>query len=95
MSKSEYYWVMLPFSFTIAFLLHLLLFSTAPMVTVIMEEMGLSHADFGFIYSAAMISLILFWIRWGLIGDRMVYLNAFRIAFAHLGRLCRVTGVLA
>lgn len=79
-SKGEYHRVMLSFSFTIAFLLHLLLFATAPMVTVIMEEMDLSHADFGFVFSVAMISLIVFRIPWGLIGDRIGYLNAFRIA---------------
>ncbi len=68
------------FSFVVAFLLHLLLFATAPMVTVIMEEMDLSHAEFGFAFSAAMISLILFRIPWGLIGDRIGYLAALRIA---------------
>lgn len=71
---------MFSFSFVIAFLLHLLLFGTAPMVTSIMEEMSLSHADFGLIFSAAMISLLLFRIPWGLIGDRIGYLNVFRIA---------------
>jgi len=76
----KYYWVMLSFSFTIALLLHVLLFATAPMVTVIMEEMGLSHADFGFVFSAAMISLILFRIPWGFIGDKIGYLDALRIA---------------
>ncbi len=79
-SKSEYQMVMLIFSFIIAFLLHLLLFGTAPMVTVIMEEMHLSHADFGFVFSAAMISLILFRIPWGLVGDGIGYRNALRIA---------------
>ena len=79
-SKSAYRLVMLMFSFTVAFLLHLLLFSTAPMVTVVMEEMRLSHADFGLVFSVAMISLILFRIPWGLIGDRIGYLNALRIA---------------
>lgn len=79
-SKSAYRLVMLTFSFTVAFLLHLLLFSTAPMVTVVMEEMRLSHADFGLVFSVAMISLILFRIPWGLIGDRIGYLNALRIA---------------
>ena len=79
-NKSRYRWVMLAFSFIIAFLLHLLLFSTAPMVTVIMEEMNLSHADFGIIFSVAMMSLILFRIPWGMTGDRIGYLNAFRIA---------------
>ncbi len=77
---SLYRWVMLSFSFTIAFLLHLLLFSTAPMVTAIMGEMSLSHTDFGFIFSAAMLSLILFRIPWGLIGDRIGYVNALRVA---------------
>jgi len=71
---------MISFSFVIAFLLHLLLFVTAPMVTQIMEEMNLSYADFGLVFSAAMISLLLFRIPWGLIGDRIGYLNVFRIA---------------
>ena len=70
---------MLSFSFAIAFLLHLLLFSTAPMVSVIMTDMSLSYAGFGFLFSAAMISLVLFRIPWGLIGDRIGYLNVFRI----------------
>jgi len=71
---------MLFFSFVIAFLLHLLLFATAPMVTAIMSEMELSYAGFGIIFSAAMVSLILFRIPWGLIGDRLGYVNAVRIA---------------
>jgi cyanate permease len=77
---SKYRWIMISFSFVIAFLLHLLLFVTAPMVTQIMEEMNLSYADFGLVFSAAMISLLLFRIPWGLIGDRIGYLNVFRIA---------------
>ena len=76
----KYRWVMISFSFIIAFLLHLLLFVTAPMVTQIMKEMNLSYADFGLVFSAAMISLLLFRIPWGLIGDRIGYLNVFRIA---------------
>lgn len=71
---------MLAFAFLIAFLLHLLLFSTAPMVSVIMEEMDLSYTEFGLVFSVAMISLILFRIPWGLVGDRLGYLNALRIA---------------
>jgi MFS family permease len=79
-TPKKYYRVMLFFSFAIAFLLDLLLFATAPMVTQIMGEMKLSHVDFGFLFSAAMISLLLFRIPWGLIGDRIGYLNVFRIA---------------
>jgi cyanate permease len=80
MTRSKYRWIMISFSFVIAFLLHLLLFVTAPMVTQIMMEMHLSYADFGVVFSAAMISLLLFRIPWGLIGDRIGYLNVFRIA---------------
>jgi cyanate permease len=76
---SKYRWIMISFSFVIAFLLHLLLFATAPMVTQIMKEMNLSYADFGLVFSAAMISLLLFRIPWGLIGDRIGYLNVFRV----------------
>jgi len=79
-SESRYPRVMLSFAFAIAFLLHLLLFATAPMVTVIMEEMNLSYAEFGLVFSAAMISLIFFRVPWGYIGDRIGYLRTFKIA---------------
>lgn len=79
-SKGKDKLLMLIFSFIIAFLLHLLLFGTAPMVTPIMEEMKLSHADFGFVFSVTMISFILFRIPWGIIGDKIGYLNALKIA---------------
>ena len=77
--KTPYHLIMLSFSFAIAFIMHLLLFCTAPMVTPIMEEMDLSHGDFGVVYSSAMLSLILFRIPWGLLGDRIGYLNTFKI----------------
>jgi cyanate permease len=72
--------VMLAFAFAIAFLLHLLLFATAPMATVVMEEMELSHTQFGIVFAAAMISLVIFRIPWGLIGDKIGYVSAIRIA---------------
>jgi cyanate permease len=73
-------WLMLSLAFLIAFLLHLLLFATSPMVSLIMTEMRLSHAQFGFIFGAAMVSLILFRIPWGYLGDRQGYQNVFRVA---------------
>ena len=72
--------LMLSFTFSIGFILHLLLFATAPMVSIIMEEMSLSHTEFGMVYSASMLSLILFRIPWGLFGDRKGYLFSLRIA---------------
>jgi len=71
---------MLSFTFFIGFILHLLLFATAPMVSIIMEEMNLSHAEFGMVYSASMLSLIIFRIPWGLFGDRKGYLLSLRVA---------------
>lgn len=76
----SYKLVMVSFSFIIAFLLHLLLFATAPMATVIMREMNLPYAGFGFIFSAAMISLIIFRLFWGFISDKIGYVKALKIA---------------
>jgi CP family cyanate transporter-like MFS transporter len=89
---NKYHGMMLSFSFVIAFLLHLLLFATAPMVTQIMEEMHLSHADFGLVFSAVMMGLLLFRIPWGLIGDRIGYLNVFRIALPILAASAMLRG---
>jgi cyanate permease len=52
------------------------------MATIIMSEMNLSHTDFSLVFSMAMISLVLFRIPWGLIGDKIGYVNAFRIALS-------------
>lgn len=79
-ASSEHRLVMLVFPFLIAFLLHLLLFATAPMVTVIMEEMGLSHAQFGFLFSVAIIGVIVLRVPWGLMADRTGYLRVLRVA---------------
>jgi MFS family permease len=67
-------------AFSIAFLVHLLLFCLSPMVELIMTEMQLSHAQFGFVFSVAMISLILFRLPWGLVADRRGYVGVLRIA---------------
>jgi cyanate permease len=67
-------------AFIIAFLVHLLLFCLSPMVELIMTEMQLSHAQFGFVFSVAMISLILFRLPWGLVADRRGYVGVLRIA---------------
>ncbi len=67
-------------AFAIAFTVHLLLFSISPMVGVLMDEMQLSHAQFGFVFSVAMISLILFRLPWGLLADRRGYTAVLRLA---------------
>ena len=67
-------------AFAVAFVVHLLLFSVSPMVHVLMAEMYLSHAQFGLIFSAAMVSLIVFRIPWGLVADRRGYVGVLRLA---------------
>jgi len=72
--------MMLMFSFSIAFLLHLLLFAIAPMATILMEEMEVSYAQFGFAFSVAMGGIVVFRIPWGLLADRIGYLRVLNIA---------------
>ncbi len=67
-------------AFIIAFEVHLLLFSLSPMVSVVMEEMNLTHAQFGVVFSVAMISLILFRLPWGLVADHRGYVGVLRLA---------------
>ena len=78
--EARYRWVMLFLAFGIAFLMPLLNFGTAPMVTAIMADMNLSHAEFGLIFSMAVLSLMVFRIPWGLLGNRIGYRKAFQIA---------------
>ncbi len=89
-------------AFAIAFLVHLQLFSLSPMVELIMSEMRLTHAQFGMVFSAAMISLILFRLPWGLVADRRGYVGVMRLALilSALAALLRAvsqgyTGLLA
>jgi len=67
-------------AFAVAFVVHLLLFCVSPMVSVLMAEMDLSHAQFGMVFSSAMISLILFRLPWGVVADRRGYVGVLRLA---------------
>ncbi len=67
-------------AFAIAFLVHLLLFSIAPMVSPVMREMNLSHTQFGLAFSMSMVSLIIFRLPWGLVADRKGYVAVMRVS---------------
>jgi cyanate permease len=84
--------VMLALAFAVAFLVHLLLFSIAPMVTILMDSMRLSHTQFGFVFSVTMVSLILFRLPWGMLADRKGYVLVLRSALllASAGAFMRV-----
>lgn len=82
--------IMISLAFLISFILHVLLFSTAPMVDKIMAEMELSHAEFGIIFSTANVSLVVLRIPWGILSDKYGYLQIFRLALP----LSAVAGLL-
>ncbi len=67
-------------AFAVAFLADLLLFSMSPMVDVLMAEMRLSHAQFGMLFSAAIVSLMFTRLPVGLVADRRGYLVVLRLA---------------
>ena len=64
----------------VAFLADLLLFATSPMVDVLMSEMRLSHAQFGMLFSAAIVSVLCARLPLGLVADRRGYLVVLRVA---------------
>lgn len=74
------YRTVLGLAFAVAFLADLLLFSVSPMVHVLMAEMHLSHAQFGFLFSASIVSVLLARIPWGLVADRRGYAGVLRLA---------------
>jgi len=61
---------MLVLAFAVAFLVHLLLYSLAPTVAIVMESMRLNHTEFGLIFAAAMVSLVPCRLPWGVLADR-------------------------
>jgi len=83
---------MLVLAFAVAFLVHLLLFSIAPMVAIVMDSMHLNHTEFGFVFSVTMISLILFRLPWGVLADRRGYVPVLRgaLLMASCGAFMRV-----
>ena len=67
-------------AFAVAFLADLLLFSLSPLVHVLMTEMRLSHAQFGMLFSVAIVSLMFARLPLGLVADRRGYVTVMRVA---------------
>ena len=67
-------------AFAVAFLADLLLFSMSPMVHLVMSELRLSHAQFGLLFSAAIVSVMFARLPLGLLADRRGYLSVLRVA---------------
>jgi MFS family permease len=61
---------MLALGFIATLNVHLLLFSYSPMVSSIADEMALTNAEAGFLFSISILTLMLFRIPWGILFDR-------------------------
>jgi nitrate/nitrite transporter NarK len=62
--------VMLALGFLATLNVHLLLFSYSPLVRSITDELGLTNAEAGFLFSVSILALMLFRIPWGILLDR-------------------------
>jgi nitrate/nitrite transporter NarK len=62
--------VMLALGFLATLNMHLLLFSYSPLVRNIADELALTNAEAGFLFSVSILTLMLFRIPWGILFDR-------------------------
>ncbi|HLE74962.1 MAG TPA: MFS transporter [Candidatus Bathyarchaeia archaeon] len=62
--------VMLTLGFLATLNMHLLLFSYSPLVRNITDELALTNAEAGFLFSVSILTLMLFRIPWGMLFDR-------------------------
>jgi MFS family permease len=65
--------------------MHLLLFSYSQLQDPIMQDMGLSYAEAGFIFSASFIALVTLRIPWGIAIDRLGFKIVNGLAFVLMG----------
>src|SRR4030042_6605722 len=62
--------VMLALGFLATLNMHLLLFSYSPLLRNIAEDLALTDAEAGFLFSVSILTLMLFRIPWGILLDR-------------------------
>ena len=77
--------VMLVLAFLTAFTLHLLLFSYSPIIPLVIEEMGISHAEAGLIFSVSILAIIGLRIPWGFLSDRLGVKTTMKLAMVFVG----------
>ncbi len=76
---------MLGLGFLATFNVHLLLFSYSPVVADVTAELKLTNAEAGFVFSASILTLMLFRIVWGIIFDRRGFKVTITFAFVLVG----------
>ncbi|MGP3668258.1 MAG: MFS transporter [Candidatus Bathyarchaeota archaeon] len=72
-------------AFFTAFTIHLLLFSYSPIIQLVIEEMGISHAEAGFVFSICILAIMLLRIPWGFMIDRLGFMNVIKMAMMLIG----------
>ncbi len=77
--------VMLTLGFLATLNMHLLLFSYSPLLRNIAEDLALTDAEAGFLFSVSILTLMLFRIPWGILFDRKGLKTTMGIALALLG----------
>jgi len=83
--KPHYRWIILTLAFLIAFTMHALVFSYAPVIPWIISELSLTHTQAGFMFSICIFSLSFSRIGWGLILDRFALRNIVGLSMALIG----------
>ncbi|MCW4045699.1 MAG: MFS transporter [Candidatus Bathyarchaeota archaeon] len=77
--------VMLTLGFLATLNMHLLLFSYSPLLRGIAEELALTDAEAGFLFSVSMLTLMLFRIPWGILFGRKGLKTTMSLALTLLG----------
>ena len=85
--------IVLVMAFLTALTLHLLLFSYSAMIPHIIEEMKISHAEAGLIFSACIIAIIVLRIPWGLLSDRLGFTATMKLAMTLVAIFSLLRGV--
>jgi cyanate permease len=77
--------VMLALGFLATLNMHLLLFSYSPLVRNITDELALTNAEAGFLFSVSILTLMVFRIPWGMLLDRKGLRTTMGLAVALMG----------
>ncbi|MEM2897028.1 MAG: MFS transporter [Candidatus Bathyarchaeia archaeon] len=72
-------------AFLTAFMLHLLLFSYSPMISLIMAELNVSHVQASLIFSMSILTIAILRIPWGILSDRIGFMKTIKLAMAFIG----------
>jgi len=83
---------MLTLGFLATLNMHLLLFSYSPLVRNIKDELALTNAEAGFLFSVSILTLMLFRIPWGMLFDRKGLRATMGLALALMGVFGLVRG---